>query len=154
MPERKYMSHITKDCTVIRTDRFIKDGMGGPAGSRNHAVQQHKKYEKKWKKKLKALKKQNKILYSISKESGSRREIQKIKKIRKKASNDTYFSSEDWDSNSLLARDSIQDKERRPSGIKEINKLDQVVTENMKNYNDQYNDAIDNELTLDNSSFN
>ena len=35
---------------------------------------------------LKALKKQNKMLYSISKKSRSRREINKIKKIREKAS--------------------------------------------------------------------
>ena len=99
MPERKYMSHSTEDCTGMRTNRPIKDGMGGPAGSRNHAMQQHKKSENKWKKELKALKKQKK-LYIIAKKSGSRREIQKIKNIRKEDLKDTYYSSEDWDSNS------------------------------------------------------
>ena len=37
--------------------------MGGPIGGRNNSVQQHKKSEKKWEKDLKAIKKQNKILY-------------------------------------------------------------------------------------------
>ena len=54
----------------------------------------------------------------------------------------------------MLSRNNIRDKERRPAGRKEINKLCHVVTKNIKDYNYQYNDAIDNELTLDNSSFN
>ena len=37
---------------------------------------------------------------------------------------------------------------------KEINKLDDVVTNNLNKYNNQNNEAIDNEPTLDNSSFN
>ena len=49
---------------------------------RTNYVQQYKKSENKWKKELKALKKQNKILYSISNKYGSRREIKKIKKIK------------------------------------------------------------------------
>ena len=77
------MTHSTKDCTGMRTKHSIKDGMGGPVGSRNHDVQQHKKYENKWKKELKVLKKQNKMLYIIAKKSGSLREIQKIDNIRK-----------------------------------------------------------------------
>ena len=77
--------------------------MGGPIGSSNHVVKQHKKSENKWKKELKALKKQNKMIYSISKNSVSHREIQKIKNIRKEDSKEKYYSSEDWDSDSLLA---------------------------------------------------
>ena len=73
MPERKYMFHSTKYCNGMRNKRPIKDGMGGPVGSRNHAVQQHKKSENKCRKYLKVLKNQNKILYSIAKNSGSRR---------------------------------------------------------------------------------
>ena len=56
MHQRKYASHSTEDCTGVHTKCSIKDGMGGPIGSRTHAVQQHKKSEK-WKKELKALKK-------------------------------------------------------------------------------------------------
>ena len=41
---------------------------------------------KKTKKELKALKNQNKMLYSIAKNSGPRREIRKIKNTRKEAS--------------------------------------------------------------------
>ena len=67
---------------------------------------------------------------------------------------DTYSSSDDWGSDSSLARDSSLDKERCYDGRKEINKLDHAVTNNIKDYNYQYNDAIDNEPTFDNSSFN
>ena len=48
----------------------------------------------------------------------------------------------------------MKDKDRRPSGRKEINKLDHLLTKNIKDYNDQNNEAIDNEPKLDNSSFN
>ena len=34
MPEKKYMSHSSDDCTGIRTNLTIKDGMGGSVGSR------------------------------------------------------------------------------------------------------------------------
>ena len=105
--EYNYASHSTKDCTGVRTKRSIKYVMGVSIGSRTHSVQQHKKSEKKCKKDLKSLKNQNKMLYSISKKSGLRREIKKIKKIREKASKKTSISSsEDWDSESSLARDS------------------------------------------------
>ena len=46
MPERKYASHSTDDCTGVRTKLSIKYGMRGSIRSRTHAVQQHKKYEK------------------------------------------------------------------------------------------------------------
>ena len=65
----------------MRTKVSIKDGMGGPIGIRTHAIQQHKKSGNKWKKELKALNKQNKMLYSIAKKSSFRRDIQNIKKI-------------------------------------------------------------------------
>ena len=128
MSERKYALHSTKDCTSVRTKRYTKDGMGIPIGSRNHAMKQHNKSENKWKKDLKSLKKHNKMLYSISKKSGSRREIKNINRIRSEASKKTgVSSSEDWDSNSLLAINSIRDKHIRPAGCKEINKLYHVL---------------------------
>ena len=94
------------------------------------------------------------MLYIIAKKSGSRREIYKINKISEKVLKDTYSSSEGWDYDSLLARESSQDKERRTTRSKEINKLDHLVTNNINDYNDQYNDTIGNEPTLDNSAFN
>ena len=60
--------------------------MGRPIGSRTHALQQHNKSEKKWKKEMKHLKKKNKMQYSISKKYGSIHEIKKVKKIRAEAS--------------------------------------------------------------------
>ena len=82
MPEQKYMSYSAKDCTGMRTNRTIKDGMGGYMGSRADTVKQYKKSEKKWKKELKCINKQKNMLYIIAKKAGSRREIKKIKKIR------------------------------------------------------------------------
>ena len=58
MPERKYMFHSAKDCTVMHTNRTIKDGMGGSVGSRANTVKQYKKSENKWRKELKYFKKQ------------------------------------------------------------------------------------------------
>ena len=113
----KYASHSSEDCTGMRTKRPIKDGMGGPIGSRSYAVQQHNKSENKRKKYLKALSKKNKMLYIIAKKYGSRREIKNIKKTREKSCKKTSVSSsEDWDSNYSLASDSSRDKNRRPSG--------------------------------------
>ena len=54
---------------------------------------------------MKALKKQNKMLYSIAKKSSSPREIKKIKKIRAEAIKETNSSSEDWDYDSSLSSD-------------------------------------------------
>ena len=86
MPKRKYTSHSAKDFTGMHTKRPIKYGMGGPMVIRTNAVQQYTRYENKWNKDMKSFKKQDKMLYSIAKKSGSRREIQKIKNIRKEAS--------------------------------------------------------------------
>ena len=95
MPEHKYACHSSEDCTGVRTKCTIKDKMGEPIVSRTRAVQHHSNSENKWNKELKYLNKQNKMLYSIPKKSGSRREIKNIKKIRAKASKKTsVFSSE------------------------------------------------------------
>ena len=45
-------------------------------------MKNYKKYENKCKKELKALNNHNKVLFSIAKKSGSRREINNIKMIR------------------------------------------------------------------------
>ena len=67
-------------------------------------MKQYKKSEK-WKKDLKALKKQNKMLYRIPKKSGLRCETKNIKNIRAKASKKgSDSSSDDSESDSLLAR--------------------------------------------------
>ena len=43
MPERKYTSHSSKDFTGLRTNRTIKDVIGGTVGSSTDAVKQYKK---------------------------------------------------------------------------------------------------------------
>ena len=57
IPERKYMSHSTADCTGQRTNWTVKDVIGVSVGSRYYTVKQYKKSEKKLKKELKALEK-------------------------------------------------------------------------------------------------
>ena len=100
------MSHSSKDCTVMCTNRTIKDGMGGSVGSITDTVKQYKNSENKCKKDLKYLNKQNKMLYSIAKKSGSRHEINNIKKIRVKYSKKgSDSSSDDSDSDSSLSSD-------------------------------------------------
>ena len=96
MPEHKYASHGSEDCTDVCTKRSIKYGMGGPIESRTHDLQQHKKSENKCNKEMKSLNKKNKMLYSISKKSGLRREIKKIKNIKAEASKKTsvYYSDD------------------------------------------------------------
>ena len=94
----------------MHTNRTIKDGVGISLVSRADTLKQYKKSENKWKKELKYLKNKNKMLYIISKKSGSHREIKKIKKIRAKDSKKGCHSnsgsfSDNLDSNSLLVRD-------------------------------------------------
>ena len=44
------------------------------------------------------------------------------------------------------------DEDIQPSGYREINRLDHIVTNNIKTNKDQHNDAIDNEQTPSTSS--
>ena len=81
MPEQKYISHSDEDCTGKHTNRAIKDVLRGYMGSRADTVKQYHKYEKKWKKELKALKKKN-MLFSIANKFGLFCEFKKIKNIR------------------------------------------------------------------------
>ena len=78
MPERKYMSNSAEDCTFVHNNKNIKDRMGVSVGSRDDNVKQYKKYEKKWKKDLKALKKQTKMLYIIAKNQEYQEDLGKI----------------------------------------------------------------------------
>ena len=94
MPEIKYMLHSAEDRKGMRTNRTINDGMVGSVVSRADTMKQYKKSENKWKKNLKALNNQIKIIYSISNKYGSRREIKNIKKIWAKYSkNGCHYSS-------------------------------------------------------------
>ena len=64
-------------------------------GSRDEAVKRYKKSESKRKKELKALKKQNNMLFSIANKSGSRRDIKKIRdksSKRRRNNNSDYYS--------------------------------------------------------------
>ena len=95
------------------------------------------------------------MIYSIAKKSGSRREIKKINNIRAKSSKKTNISSsEDWGSYSSLASNIIWDKHIRPDVRKEISKLYHVVIDNLNNYNNKSNEAINSDPTFDKSCFN
>ena len=87
MPDQNYMSYSAEECFGKDSNHhIIKDVLGVPMGSRAEAVKQYKLSISKRKKELKAPNNQNKILYRISKKSGSRCEIKKIKNIRSEAS--------------------------------------------------------------------
>ena len=58
------------------------------------------------------------------------------------------------DSNSSLVRNSSRDTYRRPALHKDTNKLDHIVTNNLKTNKDKLNEAIKNEPTFDTDSFN
>ena len=158
MPERKYMSHSVEDCTGQRTNWTIKYGMGGSVWSRSDTMKQYKKSEKRMKD-LKSLKKQNKMIYRIAKKSISRRELKKINNIWGKASKKVHnsssdSSSDDSDSDSSLTSVSSWDTYRRPAGRKDTNKLDHIVTNNLKTNEFQLNEAINNMPTFYTNSFN
>ena len=111
-------------------------------GSRNEAVKHYKKYEIKWKKYLKSLKKHNKMVFVITNKSGSCCELRKINKIRGKASkkhcNSIRGSSSDkLDSNSSLSRKIYWDTPGQPVGHKEMNILDHVAIYNINANKDQ-----------------
>ena len=56
MPERKYMLHSSEEYFGKRSDqKSIKDGLGGPMGSRAGSLKQWKKYKNKCKKEIKSL---------------------------------------------------------------------------------------------------
>ena len=80
------MTHSAEDCVGMCTNRTIKNGMGGSLVSIDNIVNHYKKYEHKGKKDLKALKKQNNMLYIIAKKYGLCHELNNIKKIKAKAS--------------------------------------------------------------------
>ena len=95
------------------------------------------------------------MLYSIAKKFVSRPEINNFKKTRAKTSKNTSdSSSDDQDSNSSLDSNSIREIYRRPAGRKEINRLYNLVIDNLNKYKDQTNEGIDSEPKVDTSSFN
>ena len=95
-------------------------------------------------------------MYSIAKEIVLRHKIKKIeptasKKIRN-YSWDSTSDETDYDYSLYIYSD--WDEDRRPAGLREINRLDHVVTDNIKTNKDQHNEAIYNELTFDTNGFN
>ena len=132
--------------------------MEGALCNRADDIKHYNKSGHKWRKEMKYLKKQNKMLYIIAKKSGLRRELKKIKNIRAKASKKRRYSSSDSSSSGLdydsyVSSDSDQDEEREPNQIKDMNKLDHIVTYNINKNKNQHNDAIGNKIKFDNTVF-
>ena len=87
MLEQKYILRSSEDWFGKRSGQHtIKYGVGVPMGGRAKSLKQYKLSNNKWKKELKALNNQNKMICSIFKKTGSRCEIKNIKKIKAKAS--------------------------------------------------------------------
>ena len=99
------------------------------------------------------------MLYSITNKSSLRCELKIIKKIHEKYSKKSCnysrdSSNDDLDSNSSLTSNGRWDTYRLPDGRKETNRLDNIVTNNLKTTKYQLNKPIKNEPTFDNNIFN
>ena len=86
IPDQNYILHSSYFFYKRSDQHSFKDWLGGYLGNRADSVKKYKNSEQKWKKDLKSLKNQNKMLYIIAKESGSYRALKRIKKILSKAS--------------------------------------------------------------------
>ena len=75
--------------------------MGGALGNRADVIKHYNKSKHKWNKELKTLNNKNKMIYRITKNSGSRREINHNKKIKEKAPKKRSYSSSDSPSSDL-----------------------------------------------------
>ena len=120
---------------------YIKDVLGGSLGNRADTVNHYHKTEEKWKRGLKCLKKNNKMLFSMSKHSGSRRGLKKINKIKAKSSRKSSYSisyRSRSDSYSYLSSDSELYEIRKPNELNYINKLYHIVTNNLKKKDQHY----------------
>ena len=83
--------------------------------------------------------------------------VYNIKNLKNEASRKHYDSSHDSSreySNSSLSSDSDCDEYRHPDEGRKINRLNNILTDNIKTNKYQHNDVIDNELKFDNNSFN
>ena len=117
-------------------------------------MKQYMNPKNNWNKDLKALRKQDKMLYIIAKKSGLHLELKNIKNIRAKTPKKRYDSSSDESyPKSSLSIDSDWDKEKQTAGRRDIDGSDHVMNDNIKKNKDQRNDAIKNEPNFD-SSFN
>ena len=96
MPERKWKSHSSENFFSKRSDRAsIKDGLVGALGNWADAVKHYRKPEKKCKRELKALNKQNNMIYRMAKKYSSCREIKSTNKIKSSSSkNCSYYISD------------------------------------------------------------
>ena len=156
MHEQNYMSYSSDNCFgKIYNQNTIKEGLLEALVNKADSVKHYKKFEHKWKRELKSLKNQNKIIFIIVNNSVSRRELNKIKNIRAKASKKgSYYISNisisDLDSESSLSRDSDWEEKWQPTEFKYINKLYHIVNYNIKKNKNQHNDAIKNDPRFDN----
>ena len=98
------------------------------------------------------------MIYSIAKNSGSRRELKNIKKLKDKSSRKRYDYISDSSRNyydSPLSRNRNGDENRKPPERREIDILDHVVIGNINKNKDKHtNNSIENDPDFDNNSFN
>ena len=96
IPESKWKSNSSKKSFVKRSNKEnFKDGLGGALSNRDDAVKHYQKYKKKLKRELKYHKKQTNMLFSMAKNSVTRREIKNTKEITSKVSKKRSYSIKD-----------------------------------------------------------
>ena len=116
------MLHKTGDFFGKRSNhKSVKDGLVRHLGNKDETMKQFNKYKNKWKKEMKALKKQNKMMYSTAKKSGLRRELKNIKNIKAKACNERSYSSRNYSRKKYYSDSSLSinidcDEERHTYG--------------------------------------
>ena len=90
------------------------------------------------------------MLFIITNKSGSRREFKnnKAKAYKKRIYSNRNILRSELDSDSSLSSDSEWEEQRNPTKRKEINKLDNIVTNNILKKN-QHNEAIEYDPKLE-----
>ena len=91
----------------------------------------------------------------MEKKCGSRSKLKKVSKFNKNSSKKLSYSSSnnsssDSDSDSSLSRDNEWEELIHTIGHKEKNRLDHVGPDNIKENNNQHNDAIEYDPKFDN----
>ena len=96
MPERKYKYHISGNLFGKRSNQaYFRDELVGTLCNSYDVVKHYQKTEKNWKRELKYLKKQKKMLYIMENNYGARSDLKKINKLNNKASKKRSYSIRD-----------------------------------------------------------
>ena len=85
IPDRKFMCHSSEQCFGFFNKKDnIQNNIRGSLGKQDGDVKKFYKAKKNWKRQLRSLENQNKVLYSMINNLGSRKELHNINHISTK----------------------------------------------------------------------